>query len=107
VRIWVDTRVELRQRIEEAAMNRQKIVLGIAIALGVLLAASVTWAASTVVRDGLVTVRVPEGGRAAPHLSADSRLCGARRDACGAGAARTAPVERPPGGSASPRGAGR
>lgn len=50
-------------------MNRaQKITLGIAVALAVMLAATVTWAGATVVRDGLVTVSVQESGAGGTHL---------------------------------------
>ncbi len=50
-------------------MNRaQKITIGIAVTLGVLLAATVTWAGATVVRDGLVTVSVHESGTGGTHL---------------------------------------
>ncbi len=44
-------------------MNRpQKIAFGIALAIAVMFAATVTWAASSVVRDGLITVSVQERG---------------------------------------------
>jgi len=50
-------------------MNRtQKITLGIVLVLGLMLAATVAWAGATVVRDGLVTVRVHESGPGGTHL---------------------------------------
>jgi hypothetical protein len=50
-------------------MNRaQKITIGIAVAFGLILAATVTWAGATVVRDGLVTVSVKESRSGGTHL---------------------------------------
>jgi hypothetical protein len=50
-------------------MNRaQKILIGIAVALGLMLAATVTWAGATVVRDGLVTITVHESGAGGTRL---------------------------------------
>lgn len=50
-------------------MNRtQKTVLGVFLALALMLAATVAWAASTVVNDGFVTVRVHERGAGGTHL---------------------------------------
>lgn len=50
-------------------MNRnQKIGLGIVLGMALLFAATVAWAASTVVSDGLVTVQVDEGGPGGTHF---------------------------------------
>lgn len=40
----------------------QKVALGIALAVAVMFATTVTWAASSVMRDGLITVSVQERG---------------------------------------------
>ena len=50
-------------------MNRaQKITVAVAVSLGLILAATVTWAGATVVRDGLVTVSVHESGAGGTRL---------------------------------------